>query len=82
MEWLDQRWNGNRHFRACTNCQKRYPGCHDHCAEYAADKAAYEAIKMSVNKEKEVNACVKASINRIQRHFGTNRKGTYHEDHD
>jgi hypothetical protein len=80
MEWLDQRWDGNRHFRACTNCQKRYPGCHDHCAEYAADKAAYEEIKHSLKQEKDIDATIKAGANRVNRYFRTNRKGTFRED--
>ena len=33
---------------------KRYPGCHDHCPEYAAEKALYEAKKAEVDKMKAI----------------------------
>lgn len=76
MEWLDERWRGNRHFKACKNCvaPKRHPGYQDHCEEYAADKAAYEKIKESLKREKEVDAAIKAASNRINHHYGDKKK--------
>ena len=84
MEWLDERWRGNRHFKACHECvaPKRCPGCHDHCEEYAAEKAAYKEIVNSLRQEKEVDAAVKAGANRVNRFYRTNRKGTYSENSD
>lgn len=84
MEWLDERWNGNRHFKACRKCvaPKRLLGCHDVCPELAAEKAAYQEIKKSLRHEKEVDAAIKAGANRVNLFYRTNRKGTYHEDHD
>ena len=82
MDWVDGIWNGNRHFKACQKCDKRFPGCHDHCELYAADSAAYKEIKASMRHEKEVDACIRSSNNRIKRHYGIDRKGTCNEDHD
>jgi hypothetical protein len=80
--WDDGIWNGNRHFQACQKCDKRFPGCHGVCEAYAAEKVAYAEIKKSIKKEKEVDACIRSSTNRIKRHFGIDRKETFHENHD
>ena len=76
MEWLDERWRGNRHFKACHECvaPKRCPGCHDICPEYATEKVAYEAIKNSLRQEKEVDAVIRAASTRINHHYGDKRK--------
>lgn len=41
----------------CRNCvpPKRYPGCHDHCPEYLAQKAIHEAERVERFKKNEVN---------------------------
>lgn len=36
----------------CKDCQKRYPGCHDHCEDYQACRKKYLEEKA---KEREVN---------------------------
>lgn len=40
-------------FECCHKCKapKRHPGCHDHCPEYKAERAAYDE-KMDVEKSK------------------------------
>lgn len=84
MEWNDGIWNDNRHFKACRKCvaPKRHPGCHEHCEEYAADKAAYEAVKTKLIEERDTDAAIKAGYNRVNRFYRINRKGTYSENHD
>lgn len=44
----------------CKGCvaPKRYPGCHDHCPEYLEEKAAYEAKKSVLDKEKAVTNAI------------------------
>jgi hypothetical protein len=74
MEWHDGIFNGNRHFKSCQKCDKRFPGCHDHCELYAADKAAYKEIKASMRQEKEVDAVIRAASTRINHHYGDKRK--------
>ena len=78
MEWNDGIWSGNRHFKACQKCvaPKRHPRCHDHCEEYAAEKAAYEEIKASMDKMKEVGACIRETDNRVKAHRRLKRKET------
>ena len=49
-------------FECCIPCKppKRYPGCHDHCPEYAAARAKYDkavadqkkAVRQSINAQK------------------------------
>ena len=78
MEWLDERWRGNRHFKACSVCvaPKRHLGCHGTCQDYADERAAYEKIKESQKRDKDLSACIRAADNRIRRHYGIDRKET------
>ena len=49
-------------FECCIPCKppKRYPGCHDHCPEYAVARAKYDkavadqnkAVRQSINAQK------------------------------
>lgn len=41
----------------CKGCvaPKRYPGCHDHCPEYIAEKAQYEERKAADIREKKIS---------------------------
>lgn len=43
--------------KCCMNCEKRYPGCHADCPDYAAEKEALrirkEKIKINKDKEKQ-----------------------------
>lgn len=82
MEWLDERWCGNRYFHSCHVCvpPRRHPGCHANCKDYDNDKAVYEKVKKSMAREKEVDACIKASNNRIKRYYDVDRKETVSED--
>ena len=82
MEWLDERWVGNRHFESCHGCvpPKRFPGCHAKCKDHEADKKAYAKIKESIKQDNEIRACIKTANNRINRHYGIRRKETFHED--
>jgi len=61
--------------KCCNGCvaPKRYPGCHDHCPEYAAEKAEYEKLKAKDDKRRKVKADIynQRSINvakAIRRH--------------
>ena len=37
---------------SCRGCEKRYPGCHDHCDTYKAERAEYEKLKQRDAVEK------------------------------
>lgn len=37
--------------RSCKNCSDRFPGCHDKCERYKADKEANEAEKKARHDE-------------------------------
>jgi len=38
--------NNNRTINGCCKgCEKRYPGCHDHCDKYQAAKKDWESFK-------------------------------------
>lgn len=76
MTWTDERWSGNRHFKACHKCvaPKRHEGCHGHCKDYADDKAAYEIIRDSQKKENDVVALCNESFDRTCRYHGIKRK--------
>ena len=49
-------------FECCIPCKapKRYPGCHDHCPEYAAAREKYEQEKTVVNKKKAIEQGIDA----------------------
>ena len=59
--------------RCCNGCvtPKRYPGCHDHCQEYAKDKAKHDAEKAVIDKNKAISGGIMgqkiAGINRAHR---------------
>lgn len=38
----------------CKGCEKREPGCHDHCEKYQKEKADYEARKEQINKDASI----------------------------
>lgn len=42
----------------CRECvaPKRYPGCHDHCPDYAAEKAESEKAKAAKRMDKYVHS--------------------------
>ena len=44
--------------KCCKGCvaPKRYPGCHDRCAEYLTEKAQYETLKEVEQKRKRTDA--------------------------
>ena len=44
--------------KCCSDCvaPKRHPGCHDHCSEYAAEKAEYDKLKAEDDKRRKVKA--------------------------
>jgi hypothetical protein len=52
--------------KCCRGCvaPKRYPGCHDHCPEYIADKAEHERLKAIHDREREVNNGIYANRSR------------------
>ena len=39
---------------SCMNCQNRYPGCHDHCQKYQAEKAAHEKEKAARDFQRQI----------------------------
>ena len=41
--------------RVCKGCvsPKRYPGCHDHCPEYLAERAEYDRLKEADYKKRQ-----------------------------
>ena len=43
-------------FKCCHPCvpPKRHPGCHDHCPEYAAEKAENDRLKEADTKRRHV----------------------------
>lgn len=41
-------------FKACKNCQERYPGCHDHCERYKEERAEYDRLKAIENRDRTV----------------------------
>ncbi len=46
---------GSKIFKACKNCQERYPGCHDHCEKgYKEERAEYDRRKAIADKDKSV----------------------------
>ena len=49
-------------FECCIPCKppKRYPGCHDHCPEYAAARAKHEQDKAIANKKKAIDQSIDA----------------------
>ena len=44
--------------KCCSGCvaPKRYPGCHDHCPEYAAERAEYAKHKTKEDKRRKVKS--------------------------
>lgn len=46
----------NHTIKCCKGCvaPKRHPGCHDHCPEYIAEKAEYDAKKAEAYKMKAI----------------------------
>ena len=42
--------------KCCKHCvpPKRHPGCHDHCPEYAEERAVYNEKKAAADKKKAV----------------------------
>lgn len=44
----------------CKNCvaPKRYPGCHDHCPEYIAQRAEYEKEKAEADRRRYARSLV------------------------
>lgn len=49
-------------FECCIPCKtpKRYPGCHDHCPDYAKARAKHEQEKAVVNKKKAIDQSIDA----------------------
>ena len=43
-------------FKACLKCvpPKRYPGCHDHCQDYLAEKAEHEKEKVARDFQRKI----------------------------
>ena len=41
--------------KSCINCEKRYPGCHAECQDYAAEKETdrIRKEKIKINKDRE-----------------------------
>ena len=37
----------------CKDCERRYPGCHDHCEQYQAAKAINEQRKYEENLQRQ-----------------------------
>ena len=35
----------------CKDCDKRYPGCHDHCESYLKAKAEYDKKVVAINNK-------------------------------
>lgn len=42
----------------CKGCDKRYPGCHDHCESYLSAKAEYEKTKALSKADEELRTYV------------------------
>jgi hypothetical protein len=42
---------------SCKDCKppKRYPGCHDHCPEYLAEKAEHDKCKAEEYKKRQTS---------------------------
>ena len=65
----------------CKGCDKRYPGCHDHCKSFLKAKAEYEKTKALSKKDEELRQyAVTRSFTRRdemsmqkKRHSGYNR---------
>ena len=49
-------------FECCIPCKtpKRYPGCHDHCPDYAKAREKYEQEKAVANKKKAIDQSIDA----------------------
>ena len=49
-------------FDECRVCKppRRYPGCQDHCPDYAKAKAKYEADKALADKARKVDASIRS----------------------
>ena len=46
--------------KCCCGCvaPKRYPGCHDHCPDYAKEKAVYDAQKAAEQKKRDIEYAI------------------------
>lgn len=53
--------------KVCLTCDARYPGCHDKCEKYQAEKQKAFEFKRMIQKEKEKNSRVDHPKN-IRRH--------------
>lgn len=60
---------------SCYGCEKRYPGCHDTCEKYKAERAAHEAKKEMEQIQKGLNYYqykqVKKNRDKRSRKWGT-----------
>lgn len=43
-----------RMFSCEPNCEKRKPGCHDHCEKYQKERAAFDKRKAELAEDKKV----------------------------
>lgn len=77
MAWtpLDDRTNK---YNNCYGCKERKLGCHSTCEKYLADKAASEAIKENIRKNKQefddINGFLKDSAERGIKRYGDGRR--------
>ena len=45
---------------SCKDCAapKRYPGCHDHCAEYIAERSEHDRRKAIYDRERNISNAI------------------------
>lgn len=54
--------------KCCKDCCERQPGCHDRCGKYQSEKAAAQALKAAMRREKKIqDALTAAEVRTIRR---------------
>lgn len=53
MEYQGQKFRAIK--SNCRGCEKRYPGCHDHCESYQEAQAEWLKFKREIKKNKRLH---------------------------
>lgn len=54
--------------KCCKDCCERQPGCHDRCEKYQSEKAAAQALKAAMRREKKIqDGLTAAEVRMIRR---------------
>lgn len=56
-------------FKACITCKppKRYPGCHEECEAYLAERRKYDKVKEAERAEKSFDGYIAVAHDRIEK---------------